>query len=39
VHYLKDNPNDAWGSMNPLAEMEKGKKGGMTDGIVKPQDI
>jgi catechol 2,3-dioxygenase len=39
VHYLKDNPNDAWGSVNPFAEMAKGKKGGMTDGVIKPHDI
>lgn len=39
VHYLKDNPNDAWGSVNPFAEMDKGKKLGLTDGQVKPQDI
>ncbi len=40
VHYLKDNPNDAWGSVNPFAEMEKGKKLGLSEGgIVKPQDI
>jgi catechol 2,3-dioxygenase len=39
IHYLKDNPNDAWGSVNPFAEMDKGKKLGLTDGVVKPQDI
>jgi catechol 2,3-dioxygenase len=39
IHYIKDNPNDAWGSVNPFAEMAKGKKAGMTDGVVKPQDI
>jgi catechol 2,3-dioxygenase len=39
VHYLKDNPNDAWGSANPFAEMGKGKKLGLTDGVVKPADI
>jgi catechol 2,3-dioxygenase len=40
VHYLKDNPNDAWGSVNPFAEMAKGKKLGLSeDGTVKPHDI
>jgi catechol 2,3-dioxygenase len=40
VHYLKDNPNDAWGSVNPFKEMEKGKKLGLSeDGTVKPVDI
>ena len=39
MHYLKDNPNDAWGNTNPFAEMEKGKKLGLTDGAVKPRDI
>lgn len=39
IHYLKDNPNDAWGSANPFAEMAKGKKLGLTDGVVKPVDI
>jgi catechol 2,3-dioxygenase len=40
VHYLKDNPNDAWGSVNPFAEMAKGKKLGLSEGgVVKPQDI
>jgi catechol 2,3-dioxygenase len=39
VHYLKDNPNDAWGSVNPFAEMAKGKKLGLTEGQVKPVDI
>lgn len=40
VHYLKDNPNDAWGSVNPFAEMAKGKKLGLSeDGVVKPVDI
>jgi len=34
VHYLKDNPNDAWGKTNPFKEMEKGKVGGL-----KPVDI
>jgi catechol 2,3-dioxygenase len=34
VHYLKDNPNDAWGLTNPFEEMEKGKVGGL-----KPVDI
>ena len=35
VHYLKDNPNDAWGLSNPFAEMEKGKVG----GLEKPADL
>jgi catechol 2,3-dioxygenase len=35
VHYLKDNPNDAWGLTNPFAEMAKGKIG----GLEKPVDI
>jgi catechol 2,3-dioxygenase len=35
VHYLIDNPNDAWGLTNPFAEMEKGKVG----GLDKPVDI
>lgn len=35
VHYLKDNPNDAWGLTNPFAEMAKGKVG----GLEKPVDI
>lgn len=39
VHYLKDNPNDAWGLANPFAEMGKGKKLGLTDGVVKPADV
>ena len=40
VHYLKDNPNDAWGSANPFAEMGKGKKMGLSeDGTVKPADV
>ncbi len=26
IHYLRDNPNDAWGTANPFAEMEKGRK-------------
>ena len=39
LHYLKDNPNDAWGHANPFAEMGKGKKLGLTDGVVKPQDV
>ena len=40
VHYLKDNPNDAWGFANPFAEMGKGKKAGLSeDGRVKPADI
>lgn len=40
VHYLKDNPNDAWGTVNPFAEMDKGKKLGLSEGgVVKPQDI
>ncbi len=39
IHYVKDNPNDAWGSVNPFAEMDKGKKLGLTDGVVKPHDI
>ena len=34
IHYLKDNPNDAWGETNPLKEAEKGKIGG-----IKPVDI
>ena len=40
VHYLKDNPNDAWGSANPFAEMAKGKKLGLSDdGTVRPADV
>lgn len=39
IHYLKYNPNDAWGHANPFAEMGKGKKLGLTDGVVKPVDI
>ncbi len=40
VHYLKENPNDAWGSANPFAEMGKGKKLGLSeDGTVKPADV
>jgi catechol 2,3-dioxygenase len=40
VHYLKDNPNDAWGSANPFAEMGKGKKLGLSeDGTVRPADV
>jgi catechol 2,3-dioxygenase len=40
IHYLKDNPNDAWGTANPFAEMGKGKKLGLSeDGTVKPHDI
>ena len=40
VHYLRENPNDAWGSVNPFAEMAKGKKLGLSeDGTVKPHDI
>lgn len=40
VHYLKDNPNDAWGSANPFAEMSKGKRLGLSeDGTVKPADV
>ncbi len=40
VHYLRENPNDAWGSVNPFAEMTKGKKLGLSeDGTVKPHDI
>jgi catechol 2,3-dioxygenase len=40
VHYLRDNPNDAWGSVNPFAEMAKGKKLGLSeDGTVKPHDV
>lgn len=35
VHYLKDNPNDAWGLTNPFEEMAKGKVG----GLDKPVDI
>lgn len=35
IHYLKDNPNDAWGLSNPFAEMDKGKVGGLS----KPVDI
>ena len=34
VHYLRDNPNDAWGLTNPFAEIDKGKVGGL-----KPVDI
>lgn len=34
VHYLKDNPNDAWGDASPFKEMDKGKVGGL-----KPVDI
>lgn len=39
LHYLKDNPNDAWGTANSFAEMGKGKALGLTDGVVKPVDI
>lgn len=40
VHYLSENPNDAWGHANPFKEMEKGKKLGLSeDGTVKPVDI
>lgn len=34
VHYLKDNPNDAWGDASPFKEMDKGKVGGL-----EPVDI
>ena len=34
IHYLKDNPNDAWGDASPFKEMDKGKVGGL-----KPVDI
>jgi catechol 2,3-dioxygenase len=36
IHYLRDNPNDAWGTTNPLAEAEKSGKVG---GLDKPVDI
>jgi catechol 2,3-dioxygenase len=36
VHYLRDNPNDAWGLTNPFEEMAKGKIGGLE---TKPVDI
>ncbi|MBP6183013.1 MAG: hypothetical protein KA461_13765, partial [Flavobacterium sp.] len=36
VHYLKDNPNDAWGLTNPFEEMAKGKIGGLE---TQPIDI
>lgn len=40
IHYLSENPNDAWGHANPFKEMEKGKKLGLSeDGTVKPADI
>ncbi|MEZ4847910.1 MAG: VOC family protein [Bacteroidia bacterium] len=29
IHYLKDNPNDAWGDASPFKEMDKGKIGGL----------
>jgi catechol 2,3-dioxygenase len=29
IHYLKDNPNDAWGTANPFAEMDKGNRQGI----------
>lgn len=39
LHYLKGNPNDAWGTANRFAGMGKGKKLGLTSGVVKPVDI
>jgi catechol 2,3-dioxygenase len=36
IHYLKDNPNDAWGDTNPLKVAEQGGKVG---GISKPIDV
>ncbi|WP_369753991.1 VOC family protein [Flavobacterium sp. WC2409] len=36
VHYLRDNPNDAWGNTNPFEEMAKGKIGGLE---TKPVDL
>ena len=34
IHYVKDNPNDAWGDASPFKEMDKGKVGGL-----EPVDI
>ena len=39
VHYLRDNPNDAWGHANPFAEMDKGHRRGLKEGVLKPQDV
>jgi len=39
IHYLRDNPNDAWGLANPFAEMDKGHRLGLKDGVLKPQDV
>jgi catechol 2,3-dioxygenase len=39
IHYLKDNPNDAWGLANPFAEMDKGHRHGLQEGVLKPQDV
>jgi catechol 2,3-dioxygenase len=36
IHYLRDNPNDAWGLTNPFAEAAKSGKVG---GVVNPVDI
>lgn len=39
VHYLKDNPNDAWGFANPFSKMKDGEKLGLSDGQIKPVDL
>ena len=40
IHYLRDNPNDAWGLANPFAEMDKGHRGAQRsspDGCPHPR--
>jgi catechol 2,3-dioxygenase len=39
IHYLRDNPNDAWGNANPFAAMDKGHRLGLEDGRLQPQDV
>ena len=39
IHYLRDNPNDAWGNANPFAAMDKGHRQGLADGRLAPQDV
>ena len=39
VHYLRDNPNDAWGLANPFAEMDKGHRLGLKDGCAESAGV
>jgi catechol 2,3-dioxygenase len=39
IHYLRNNPNDAWGTANPFADMDKAHRPEVKEGIAQPQDV